>query len=276
MSAEGVYQTKRTFGDSFSPEHQNQQLSKTQKSDKSPKMASNDELLAAINNLSHTTTEMQKSLFDVQNTMKDMQSKITDLKTELIGITKKMNERMDKAENIISNHSLQISSNQNEIARLKLSREIVINGIPESKTENVKVIFENICKKLGYNDIFPNVCVRRFKAKQQAEVQKSQINLRFAPIFVEFSFTAEKKQFLETYFKTADLNVSCLGYQSNSRIYVNERLTKHDVNIKTRALALKKQDKLHSVFIMNGRVFVKQAKSSLQIHIDDIKQLDTC
>ena len=250
--------TKRTFGSTFSPEQQNIQIRKIMKP------GSTGENSSEISNA------------DIFAAIKEMQASIMTLKNDVGEINKKLTERVEIAEKTIAQNAIQISFNKNEIQRMKISREIVINGVPQADNEDVRNIFKCICKELGFDETIPSVFIKRFMATKDIKQTSVLKKVNIQPIFVEFAFNAEKKFFMERYFKTANLNVSCLGFQSTNRIFINERLTKHDIVIKLKALELKKKEKLHSVFIKDGRVFVKQERSSLQIHIDDVTQLKNC
>ena len=78
---------------------------------------------------------------------------------------------------------------------------------------------------------------------------------------------------MERYFQHQNLNLTAVGFQSNSRIYVNDRLTKNDMTIKKIALSLKKEKKLESVFVNDGKVYVRLDNKSKRIHIDNKLQL---
>ena len=251
---------KRTFGKTFSPETQSSQ----KKIIMSPGGKDNFEDIS--------NADIFKAIQDLQNSIKTLRNDVSEM-------NKNLTDRIETAENVIQQHSIQISSNKNEIERMRFSREIVLNGIPVIENEDVEAIFKSICNALGYKNKFPTVFVKRFLMKPRnfgdKQLQPPKI-VNISPIFVEFAFYNEKRLFMEMYFKLSNLNVACIGLQNASRIYVNERLTKHDINIKVKALELKRKEKLHSVFIKDGRVFVKQTKTSLQVHIDDVLQLGSC
>ena len=272
MSLESENKNKRLFSASFSPENLNQQKRRNMPdfANNSDDTVTNSAILDAINKLSLTT--------------EDIKSSVSNLQSEVRSINQKLSSRIDKTEKCIGNHSVLINKNRYDIERIRCSKEIVIMGVPELENEKISDIFIKICAAVGYVDQTPVVFIRRIKGrlpKQQNEpfssvsTSKKSPDIRMSPILVEFSFHGERKQFMLRYFKCDNLNLSCLGFSSTNRIFVNENLTKHDMEIKRKALTLKKTGKVHSVFILDGRVFVRQDKSSQQIHIDDIRQLGT-
>ena len=284
MTTESIFSTKRSFGDSFSPESKEVQASKSLKMGKEEneanKNVSNSDILDAITKLTQNHDNTQKAIDEIKTT-------ITSLDQKISKIDQKLTERVDKNETSILKNASRIVSIENEIARMRFSREIVITGIPETKDEDVSKLFADICRTLQYETNIPLAFVRRVKSSflkpnrpnsanqtgTPAKSSNTKTDIQMGPIFVEFSLYGAKRQFMERYFQHQNLNLTAVGFQSNSRIYVNDRLTKNDMTIKKIALSLKKEKKLESVFVNDGKVYVRLDNKSKRIHIDNKLQL---
>jgi hypothetical protein len=203
---------------------------------------------------------------------------IDEIKKKFNDLEMKLSSRMDNIESVLQTQSSEISQLKNDIARKEIEREIVITGVPVIDSENTSKIFKQICTKLGYKDNYPYVSTERSTNKNtQRNTDERQTNdvTTTRPIFVEFATKRDKRSFLHRYFKVnKDLNQSCLGFQNTARIFVNDRLTKHDFQLKKEALKLKKDEKLFSVRTLGGRVYVKVTASSDEQLIDDNNALE--
>jgi hypothetical protein len=255
---------KRSVSESFSPEDKLRE--------KRSNMAGqpvDTSLISSLNSVIATVKSLEEKMSEIGATVSTLDNKLSDLcanlRGELCALRVAFGERIQKAET-------QISSNERGIKRMQIEREIVINGIPADRQENVCEVFERICTHLGYTQM-PIAAVNKYHSKKD-DHNKTLKNDVTPPIFVEFSLKTDKRNFMQLYFKkSADLNLTCLDMENQSRIFVNDRLTKEDMDIKIKALQLKKDGKLHSIFVRDGCVFVKTSPASQQTAIEDLQQL---
>jgi hypothetical protein len=258
---------KRSVSESFSPEVKlrGKRLNMAGKSVDADVLTSLNTVIASLESLEDKVSELSSTVATLKKELSDL---CTDLRGEINALRVDFDERVRQIQTSQKKH---LSSNERERKRMQIGRDVVICGVPIGQQENVCNIFKRICTQLEYTDV-PVVAVSKFRAKK--EDNKQQRDDVTPPIFVEFSLMSDKRKFMYQYFKkSADLNLSCLGMDNQSRIYVNDRLTKEDMDIKVKALKLKKDGKLHSVTVKDGRVCVKQSESTQLMALDDVEQL---
>jgi hypothetical protein len=222
-----------------------------------------------------TNAQIMAFMEELKAGQESLRAEIVQFRAEVNDLNRQFSERLFGVEERVKVHSEAINENRNEINRLKVAREIVITGIPKTTNENVSDIFNRICAHLGYESNLPSVFVHRFTYKKRDESNTPQTDKTDAPpISVEFSFVREKQLFLNRYFKSADLDLSHLGMVNKKRIYINERLTKIDMQIKKKAIELKKEGKLYSVSTRDGCVHVRITQTSEFLPINSLQQLD--
>jgi hypothetical protein len=260
---------KRSFEDlTLSPENNLLQVSKTPKMEviDNKRPVTLEEILDAIKRLTETVNSTKKEMEEIKVSVNKFHTTIESLSARMTA-----NEKQTQ---MIAN------TNKRDLDRMKIAKDVVISGIPVSEEEKLSVSFQSVCRELGYNDTLPSVRIRRFKPKKSDTERKNQLtdvttSSRTPPVFVEFAFFMDKREFLDRYFKKKDLNLSALGFANTRRIYVNERLTREDFECKNAALDKKKDGKIHSVSTRDGKVFVKQHSDSDFLHIDDKFQLES-
>jgi hypothetical protein len=221
--------------------------------------------------------ERQQIFFlnDLKTGQDALGAEIIQIRTEVNELTRKLEEKFATVDERINTNAAKIDESKNEIERLKIAREIIIKGVPQTENENVSDIFGRICAHYGYHDKLPSVFVHRFTFKKGYENKHTETDRPYSPpISVEFCFMREKQLFMNRYFKTADLNLSHLGMDNKLRVFINDRLTKHDQKIKNKALDLKKDGKLHAVSTRDGYVSVKISESSEFQRVNYLQQLD--
>jgi hypothetical protein len=252
---------------------------------------SNSDVIAR---LEHLINDNKRSLMEyINNSMTSLtegiNKSVLDIQADVSRIRESLNEKFEGLESKIASNSTNHSALKNESDRRKFLKDVYIDGIPTTPDENLKTIFHTICKSLGYedNDV-PAVFIRRLKPRSVTDKSPNK-NITKSPskngskspnknidaprILIEFSYYNECREFKSSYFARKGLNLTCLGYTTSNRIFVNDRLTKHDADIKFKALALKSENIIHSVGVFEGRVYIKVTKDSKKTHIDDVSEL---
>lgn len=211
---------------------------------------------------------------------KDVNNKIDAVKAELEG---KLNLVSQEISSLKSECAAKFSSNDvavctlNErvdtlshtIGNLQNVSDLIISGVPFMNGENLRELFNAMCKQLGFNDdLYPLVDIRRMKAK--AALKEGNECL----IVVQFALKNSRDDFYNAYLRTRDLKLRHLGLDSDRRIYVNENLTVGARKVKVAALRLKKAGKLSTVYTKQGVVHVKPTAESRPTVVNSEKDLD--
>jgi uncharacterized protein YoxC len=255
---------KRSIEDvTISPDNSPNQLCKT------PKMDSNlqkklDAILAAIDNLTAQYSETRRDIEEIKRSVSDLQTSVHTTNNTL-------SERIDENRTQIQLFSTTTNAIRQDVLRLKFAKEVVVSNIPLTHDEDLVKVYNGICKAIGYGDSIPYANIRRFKRKSDKSDQPTDNS---PPIFIDFAFLADKHMFLARYFKLKNLNLTALGYTNATRIYINDRLTRQDLDCQKAAMTLKKDGKLNHVSTFRGKVYVKQHQNSDDLEISDKQQLD--
>lgn len=96
----------------------------------------------------------------------------------------------------------------------------------------------------------------------------------YAPIVLKLGSDWAKQEFLSAYFKMKNLNTGDIGYQSKSRIYVNESLTLHNRAIFKAASEAKKSKLITKCYTRNGIVHIQISVEGKIFRINDVDQLN--
>jgi len=161
--------------------------------------------------------------------------------------------------------NLKDAANKNE--NLSIASELRIHGVPADEQENLTNLFNKICT--AANAPPPIIkSIKRLKNSNNSTVVDG-------PIHVKLSSPRAKKSLLRSIAvlrrdKKTELALNHIGFESNTRIYINEQLTKHNYSILKAAVKMKKQNKFHAVFTRNG---ICQVNTDNAISVNSMQQL---
>jgi hypothetical protein len=193
----------------------------------------------------------------------------TDIKNELL-------PKISENEKKISDNAMEIRETQHDVQGVEntmellwKSNDLIARGVPVLADENVKSLYDTIAVLIGYDaTTTPRAHVQRLGRKQP----NSKIE---PPILISFTCRLDKVEFYRKYFANVKkLTLSALGFQSTSRFYLSENLTKQNQKIFSEALKLKKANKLHTVSTASGIVWVRQKKDDAAKPIGSMTGLD--
>lgn len=200
-----------------------------------------------------------------------MKRKYQNLQKKLTNITEKANSvdtvGTDQNEMKKELHDLKTKLLRHENSAV--SCLLRINGIPYYKNENTYSLFSNMCTNLGIET--PNVqMVQRMKNKNKSPAPT---------IIVKLMSPFDKNLILKTVSKyrrtTKDLlRLHLMNFDSINPFYVNESLSESNYKIFNKALQMRKNKILFSVFTKRGIVHIVKNESDTPMHIDHIEQLD--
>lgn len=181
-----------------------------------------------------------------------MDEKFLGMKRELQADIDDINARHDYLEGRIDT-----------LERESHSADLLLNGIPITPNEDLNLLFNKICTKLG------------FAAKDYTLLSIFRLKNKFSHPTIVLKFISQdaRNAFYKLYWKSKNLNLIDVGFQTDSRIYVKESLTKSNLEIFQRAMALRREKKLYSVLTYNGCVYVKNQPEAQAVRIDSVSLL---
>lgn len=221
------------------------------------------------------------------NEFKDMRSQLDSTVAELrLEFDKKLSELSGEVDVKISNalataeifKSVELTTTVDALAlvtdlriealeRMNALSDVAISGIPFVDGENVLTHFSKICDTISFGSNMQSVSsIFRIKPKsdpsssQQHAVNESSIGKTTSspPIIVKFINRDFSRQFMTCYLKYKTLNLSNIGFNTASRIYVNENLTKTNRDLFRHCITTKKNlSIIQNVFTKDGLVHVK-------------------
>lgn len=209
---------------------------------------------------------------------KRFNERFNEIKNDLNEVTNRVNQLESVAVEItimkeeIKNLKTQLKRQENKT----VARELRIIGIPLYTNENLLDIFGNICSTIGIS--LPAIkTIYRLRNQNN----KHKTNITDAPIIVKMWSPYDKNFFLKSLsnFKKANkdffFTLNHIGFEADTKFFVNESLTVENYQILRAAMRMKKEKHIHSAFSMRGLVYVKLSADGQLIRIDDYKQLNT-
>lgn len=236
---------------------------------KSDEVASGDNDEMTISQLAGRISEQLSSTKDELS--KQMKSEIENLKSDIKKDLEQMYSTLEKSvadlSCCVNQNKESIHHNASALSRSLNRNDLLISGVPFVQGENLMDYFGKCCHALGLAKIaVPAVDIRRLH-KSSMVPGKSYL------ILLQFAITNQRNDFYFKYLGSRSLTLDLLGFNSKDRIFVNENLTVAARAIKHKALAAKKEGKLHSVVTRDGVVCIKKSPESESRRVETVDQL---
>lgn len=193
----------------------------------------------------------------------DISNQIANFKNEMDSRFKAFRTELQTDIDVISTRQDDIDTRLDILERASLSANLLLNGVPIIENENLNELFEQLCTQIGFTPKeFTLLSIFRVKNKSKQPT-----------IVMKFISQNARNEFYQRYWKTKNLSLIDLGFETDSRVYVQESLTKANHEIFKQAMSLKRDKKLSSVYTYNGLVYVKSQPESTGVLIDSISHL---
>lgn len=214
-------------------------------------------------------------------TLNDLADMITNIKMDLTkDLTEKINnlhlhidEKFSVAICEVKEDIVAISKRQDcledkfdRIERQLHMNDLLLNGIPKKLDEDLQHIVNIICTKIKFTNMESTI-LSTFRCNNRSA--KPTIIMKF------ISSTARNK-FYRLYVevvKKTPIVLADMGFSSNDRISLQESLSPPNAVIFRKAIEIKKQSLIYSVFTQNGFVKIRVGSDTNPILISDIHQL---
>lgn len=203
--------------------------------------------------LDHGDELLRKS----EDNIAQVYNKITSVNTSLTQTCDLINQRIDD----IPSNGVNVSLFDDRIAdleRLSHSCDLIIRGIPK-EVHDLKNVFNEIGKAINCN-IDHNSIGTIFR-------------LPTSSVLVKFVSVGAKQYFFSKYLKQHNLNLSHIGYQINSRIYINECLSKNTAMLLRVANTMRKDGWIFKTYTKNGYLYIRKSEEGEEIKITSRTQL---
>lgn len=205
---------------------------------------------------------------EVTKTLTDqLDLKLDKQKEEILKAIRRKHQEMDnkilRLEERLDSGDLR-NSESDMIAIRKCN--VVVNGIPYSKNENVNTIYTTITSNLGYKEPPFAQCFRMTGTEPTR------------PILIRLDSDMQKEHFMSAYYKVAKalLLDKFEGFAGQkTRVYLGEDLTPTQYSIFKQALIHKKATHIHQMKVQRGLVFIKIKPDSRFISFSSTEELKT-
>lgn len=243
-------------------------------------MVSNNDLLKEIRAMAVKFDKANERMDNMQqlheNNISNINEKINQIHSSIkVDVT----EIKKETNNEISKLLERIISLENDNNNMDKTTDLIISGIPYSVDENLRATALNISVVINYQEEDSIISAVRFKSPKQGSCVEDNNTTKVAPIVLKFSTISSRRTFHAKYFafsKTDALKLSHIGYDSNNRIFVNENLSKTNLDLLKKAKQLKKRGKIAGAYSYDGKVCVYHLKNDKKFQIisnvDDLKK----
>ncbi|KAF0752799.1 Uncharacterized protein FWK35_00012261 [Aphis craccivora] len=164
--------------------------------------------------------------------------------------------------NILKTHIIQLENKIELMERRQISNDIIIDGIPENKTEDCTNLVQQICKELNsnINVSMINDCHR---------IGFNHNNARPRRIIVKFINHQDKINTLKARQIKRNFSTKDIGIQPDMPIYIRENITTKGSKLFKEARDLKKSLHFQFVWTKNGLVFLRKNETDKIIRVDN-------
>lgn len=225
-----------------------------------------NEMRADLDNVLERVKKLESEVALNKNTN---ENKILDLNNIIANAVEKTNNLKTVCGQGIDTELTHLRQKIQQYENTAVACDLRIDGIPYVKNENLNAVFFNMCSSLSIET--PNVrTIYRLKTKTFLPAPTILVKL-WSPYdknFVLKTVTNYRRQ-------TNDLlRLYLLNFDANNPFYVNENLSQSNYKTFNKALKMKKERKLCSVFTIRGIVHVRKNEADEPIRIDDIELLE--
>lgn len=196
----------------------------------------------------------------IEDNTSKLQGEISTLRADIQEFKTKCSVEVKRLSDAVSEIRSDVVLDRERIMYAEKSNDLLLSGVPFVIAENLDRIVGLIATALGYAEGgLPLVTAKRLA---RIPIKPGST----PPIALQFAFKFARDEFYARYLKMRNLSLQHIGFNVDSRVYLNENLTELGRKIKTHAINLKKAGKLHSVYTRDGVVYVKcDAKAEPQM-----------
>lgn len=223
-----------------------------------------------IEDLNNKINNVEQSLNKKIMNQRDEMQKITEtniaqvnkninlVTTEFTQACSSINQRIDLVSSTDANAN-DVDDRLIDLERLSHNCDLILHGIPR-EAQDLQTVFNDISKSIGCS-IDHNAVGSIFRLPSNN-------------VMVKFLSMSTKQMFFSNYLKNHNLNISHIGFQGHSRVYINECLCKHTAMLLKIANTMRKDGWIAKTYTKNGFLYIRKSTSdSREIKITSKNQL---
>ena len=216
-----------------------------------------DEVLSSISFLSKKYDELREKLSTLESTNKELVASNQILKNQVTFLSHQVADLLGKYD---------------ELEQYGRRECLEIKGVPVTKDEDTDSIIVNVGAKVGVTIYKSDISVSH---RNPGPPNANKTTSSDPPIIVKFVSRNVRDSLYRSRFKLKDVSTKDLGYTRflESRIFIEESLTKDRKAIHKACLRFKKDQKWSYCWTRYGKVFLREHDDSPAIHITSLDQL---
>ncbi|KAF6216563.1 hypothetical protein GE061_000906 [Apolygus lucorum] len=220
-------------------------------------MSEIEELKNFLSNLINSkTNEVLAKIGVLDEQLRETKKEIVELKAEN-SILKTQNERLE----------LEVRG----LNQLNRNKNVIINGIPESKEENIPEILTHLANKVGVT------VDQELHIDEIFRIPNSKPNVP-RPILVQFISLKKRNEFaIAARIHKPKLSIlsDCLReVDPDIPIYINDHLTPANSEIRKNCNSLKREGRIFGVQVRKGRIYIKTSEQEPYEGISTTQQIE--
>lgn len=194
-------------------------------------------------------------------TIDDVMAKLDDMDGKYNALYKKFEDQL-KINEKLQNELLEIKAKLNKKEQADLNNNLIIQGIPEGKNENLETVVKEIGSQLNVKIEDSFTVYRLGKVNSQ----------KTRPIKVIFSKDEVKVNLMKSK-KRVQLTTTDLGFSTNNKVFLNHDLTKANHELFMAAKEYKKTNNYKFLWISAGNIFLRKNEQSKVVLLENKDQL---
>lgn len=237
--------------------------------------ASSVDILKTLRTINTSLNSLDKRISALQKKVDNLDVKFSDILSKIDQLESNMDQKLGKVasdlavqeENCIKT-SIAFEKRLDCVERCQNSCDLLISGIPVIKDENLNECFHKIATIINFT----------FSEKIIDSIYRipSKHSKVSPAISVKFLNKSNRDRFFVQYLKFKNLNLKQLEYfESTSRIYINEKLTKRNYSIYREVQQLHRKGIVAQVFTRNGLVHIRKPNDDTIIAVTDLEELNS-
>lgn len=216
---------------------------------------------------------------DLEDSAQHMLKRVTTMLKDKSQLECKHSDDIIRLKNDSDINCKKIDEKVDYLNKVIRSQNLLLRNVPITINESTNNYVIKIGKLMNL-DLVPNSNFNSYRThSNQSQTTASQKNpVHPAAINIKFFSMPLKQQFYINYLKMIAgkkyLSLKDIGYENlNTRIYINEHLSKNNIKIFQEARKMKQEGKIVQVFTENGNIFIRRDLNGRRIKITTTNKL---
>lgn len=208
-----------------------------------------DDLGAAVARFEARLALLETEQKEHANTLTFMGDEIMDMRSQLASTEERL-------------RALDSGAGREVIERMeheRRARSVELFGVPYAAGENLMEVIPRLSAKLKLKTVPDNIdLIYRIKTSKR--------------VVIRFVQKHRRDEFMSEYKKT-EINLQDLGFKDNSRVYINEVLSKGQYELLFKARNFKKANNFKYIWTKNQKIYLRKAQDSEAVEVTSEKVL---